>query len=490
MALLTDPVTNGVTPVPSDYWAKVSRLLNTTVFYNVRNQDFGAAGDGIANDRLAIQNCINNSTAGSTILFPPGTYLVDAPIVRKPNRHYIGMGGWSDDCVIKVANNSSANFQATGGVSGVLVPESWDSNATVATGPVTIMGLAVNGNRANNATGQHCGFILGHGEYWSHYENLYAYECKLDGFRFTPLGKNGSSLMAAGISDFRIRDLLATQNTGNGMRSIKSGGRFETDIVWDGNNLMFFNDESGVFIDEAANWQIDHLHMWQNGKHGMRCADGSYACRFQHIYVEDIGRLGTSGEFLSGVEIKTFNGRSPTLHDCTVSVNVPLSGVNHRGIVVNANDTDAHAWVHDNEVRAEGVATSAMYGFVFDNGSGGSKLTLHEHTNHAYGFVAGQDKGFFGTATYAFDPPRVMTGSAAWTPGAIGANSGATTSVTVIGAALGDQIAVGYNQDLQAGLILTAEVSAANTVTAQIRNVTAGSLTPTAGTVRVTVWKH
>ncbi len=479
--------------VPSDYWRKVGELLNDDNFYSVKNPDFGAVGDGTTNDTTAIQACIDATSAGDVVFFPPGVYGVSAPIVRKPNRFYLGSGGWNDYCTIKVLNGNSANFQAAGGVSGVFVPESWNLNATVASGPVTIRDLAIDGNRANNATGQHSGFLLGHGEYWSHYSNLYSHDCMQAGFMFTPLGKNGSSLMAAGISDFRLRDLLGTQNTGDGLRCIKSAGVFVTDLVWDGNNLMFSNDGSGVLIDEAANWQIDHLHLWQNGKHAFKCTDGTYACRFQHFYVEDVGRLGTTGEFLSGVEIKVFNGRSVTLHDCTISVNVPNSGVTHRGIVVSANDTDAHAWVHDNEVRAEGTPTTAMDGFVFDNGSGGSKLTLHEHANTAYGFSSGHFKGYFGSATYAYDPPRLMTGTATWNPGAVGAGVVSSVAVTVADAAAGDAVgAIGLTPVLAtpASWRIWGEVTAANTVTVYLENRSAGSITPSSSTVRATAWKH
>jgi hypothetical protein len=450
------------------------------------------ACDGTA-DEVELQAAINASPVGGSVYLLPGTFNVAAPVVRKPNRAYVGIGGGINaSVIIKVANGSSANFQAAGGVSGVLVPESWDTNATAATGPVTIMGLAVNGNRANNATGQHCGFLLGHGEYWSHYENLYAYECKLDGFRFPVLGKNGSSLMAGGVSDIRCRDFLATANTGHGLYAQKSSGVMVTDVVLSGNHLYFTNDGSGMYVDEAAGWRlVGNHHFWQNGKHALKFQDGSYACAIAHVYVEDIGRLGTSGEFLSGIEIKTFNGRSPTLHDCTVSVNVPNAGVNHRGIVVTANDTDAHAWVHDNEVRAEGTATSAMYGFVYDNGSGGSKLTLHEHANHAYGFVAGQDKGYFGTATYAFDPPRVLSATATWDPASIADGAAATTTLTVTGAAVGDPAVAALSTLTAAGSItITARVTAANTVSVTIRNNSGGAVDPASGTLRATVWKH
>src|SRR5450759_1888185 len=48
---------------------------NTRKVISVKN--FGAGGDGITDDSAAIQNAIDAS-AGKTIYFPPGTYIVNA----------------------------------------------------------------------------------------------------------------------------------------------------------------------------------------------------------------------------------------------------------------------------------------------------------------------------------------------------------------------------------------------------------------------------
>jgi hypothetical protein len=80
--------------------------------------------------------------------------------------------------------------------------------------------------------------------------------------------------------------------------------------------------------------------------------------------------------------------------------------------------------------------------------------------------------------------------TAAWTPGALNAAAAATLAVTVTGAAIGDSVYASYDQALTAGLLLSAQVTSANTVTVTIFNATAGSLTPAAGTVRVDWWGH
>jgi hypothetical protein len=89
MALFTDPVTNGVTAVPSDYWTKLSRVLNLSVFYNVENPDFGASpSNSAATNNTAIQAAITAaeaSGAGGAVLLPRlypvnGDLLVTKPI--------------------------------------------------------------------------------------------------------------------------------------------------------------------------------------------------------------------------------------------------------------------------------------------------------------------------------------------------------------------------------------------------------------------------
>jgi hypothetical protein len=77
-----------------------------------------------------------------------------------------------------------------------------------------------------------------------------------------------------------------------------------------------------------------------------------------------------------------------------------------------------------------------------------------------------------GSATY--DPPSLTTGT------------GATTTVTVTGAALGDYVTTSFSLDLQ-GITVTGYVSSANTVSVRFQNQTGGTLDLASGTLRAFV---
>jgi len=81
----------------------------------------------------------------------------------------------------------------------------------------------------------------------------------------------------------------------------------------------------------------------------------------------------------------------------------------------------------------------------------------------------------------------LLTGSATYDAASLVDAAGATTTVTVTGAALGDLVVgVSFGVDLQ-GITVTAYVSAANTVSVRLQNETGGTLDLASTTIRVVV---
>lgn len=80
----------------------------------------------------------------------------------------------------------------------------------------------------------------------------------------------------------------------------------------------------------------------------------------------------------------------------------------------------------------------------------------------------------------------VLTGSAVYDTASLNDAAGATTTVTVTGAALGDFVMVSLGVDLQ-GISVTGYVSAADTVAVRIQNESGGTLDLASTTIRVRV---
>lgn len=122
--------------------------------------------------------------------------------------------------------------------------------------------------------------------------------------------------------------------------------------------------------------------------------------------------------------------------------------------------------------------------------------------------LASSGSTFDGSATYVVNYPNsritlvsdgvssfavyvsqyALQGSATFDPGNLVDGAGETTTVTVTGAALGDYASATFSLDLQ-GILLTAWVSAADTVSVRFQNETTGAIDLLSGTLRARVQK-
>jgi hypothetical protein len=84
---------------------------------------------------------------------------------------------------------------------------------------------------------------------------------------------------------------------------------------------------------------------------------------------------------------------------------------------------------------------------------------------------------------------NVLNGSKTYDPPSLATGTQTTTTVTLTGAALGDYVQASFSLDLQ-GVVLSAYVSAANTVTVVMLNMTGGTLDLASGTLKVRGWKQ
>jgi hypothetical protein len=97
-------------------------------------------------------------------------------------------------------------------------------------------------------------------------------------------------------------------------------------------------------------------------------------------------------------------------------------------------------------------------------------------TNDSIGTISGYLSGCVLTGIVSYDPPNLLDGD------------GVTTTVTVTGASLGDQVTASFSLDLQ-GITMTAWVSASNTVSVRFQNETGGAINLGNGAIRPRVTK-
>jgi hypothetical protein len=90
-----------------------------------------------------------------------------------------------------------------------------------------------------------------------------------------------------------------------------------------------------------------------------------------------------------------------------------------------------------------------------------------------------------GQATAGLIP---LQGTVTYDPPSLGDGVGATTTVTVAGAALGDTAVASFSL-ATSGIIITAWVSAANTVSVRFQNESGGTLDIGSGTLKASVQK-
>jgi len=120
--------------------AKYSRTVQAKLQESVSVKDFGATGDGVTDDTVAIQNAITAVGLGGTVIIPTGTYVISSTI-NPSNINFIG-NGYST--VIKptaaVTTAISLNSTAYDLIAGV----SWNT---------TIKNIFIDGSSTTNATG-------------------------------------------------------------------------------------------------------------------------------------------------------------------------------------------------------------------------------------------------------------------------------------------------------------------------------------------------
>lgn len=138
----------------------VATTVQTKLRERVSVKDFGAVGDGVTDDTVAIRAALQSftsSTGGGSIYFPPGTYIISSSLIVDVNgMTLIGVKGQS---WLKRKNSVAGDTMN-------VMQTAWQGRYGSA--PIydfTVIGLGFDGNKANNIAGvndnyDHCLSLL------------------------------------------------------------------------------------------------------------------------------------------------------------------------------------------------------------------------------------------------------------------------------------------------------------------------------------------
>lgn len=97
----------------------LQNIVQSVVFFNVKDAQYGAKGDSATNDHTAIQAAIDaaHTAGGGIVYFPPGTYRLTSALTLYRDVSLLGSG--SLVCTIAMDHASNNMFTANGGSSNV-----------------------------------------------------------------------------------------------------------------------------------------------------------------------------------------------------------------------------------------------------------------------------------------------------------------------------------------------------------------------------------
>lgn len=517
-------------------------------FYNVRDPDFGATGDGTTNDSVSIQSAIDAaaSAGGGTVLFPDGTYVSNVTI----REGVVLLGGRHN-----VSPAEGRRVRMSAGTAGSII-----DSPTTETKSVAVIGIELEGL----GSGTSCVGIRG--------RNI------TRGF-FSELAFNSFSDQGLLIEDGLINtvdDIIATQCLLGRTRTQKvgaielHGGDYQVRSVEAGNSQTSLSDSNAylcgiAFINSAGGGNhFVQACVGENSDIGIHVDVAGGLCRFSDCRA-DIN-------FSHGIEILTGNNQ---FVNCLALRNSRDSTASHDGFftgdasslnvfsncrsAILSSDTFVHRhgftdqFVSDSSLKnryvdcissghsvsafstggnngpaidypsnpfqsfTDGDATptveqskwfrttntSLTTVLQFDDGvpgqyigvfAGDSNTALSNGTirvsnlaskrlvqNRIYTFYLWNDVWNEVTA----DPPSLQA-SATFNPGSIAAGEMEATEITVTNANVGDFAVASFTEDI-VDLTLSADVTAANTVTCVFANSTTGAIDLGSGTLRVKV---
>lgn len=240
-------------------------------------------------------------------------------------------------------------------------------------------------------------------------------------------------------------------------------------------NCLATGHKQGILVEEGADdVTIEGGSVFSNREDGLYAGHGTdvpqnLTVRGLRAYKNETAGGGSSGN-INIAQVDNFIVEGCAIGEATETATW--------GLRVGGSSTKA-------TIRDNYVIAIKSGGVGYSVGASGDYAMLRGWSNNGHASVA---TPYGGVANELANATVVLAGSATFDPASLVDGAGATTTVTVTGAALGDYAEASFSLDLQ-GITLTSWVSAAGTVSVRFQNETGGTLDLGSGTLRARVRK-
>jgi hypothetical protein len=235
----------------SGYTGSVGRTLLSRLNDTISVKDFGATGDGVADDTAEIQAALDyaNSLSGAQVYFPRGTYLTGKLTIYSGT--YL-LGDGRNNTTIKLKDGADTDL-----IYGYLADTLWGGATTTGLTSWGIRNLTLDGNRANNAAGS-CIAVYGQ-EFFL--ENLWVKNAEEYGIR-TEWGSSG--LSEFGLEGQAVNVRIDTTGKHGWFYKGPHDSVFENLTIIDAGQATT-NTWDGLYLESPANGRFIGCHFWTRG---------------------------------------------------------------------------------------------------------------------------------------------------------------------------------------------------------------------------------
>jgi hypothetical protein len=271
---------------------------------------FGAVGNGVADDRAAVQACIDSSHPGQVVDLStaPVSYGISAPLSLLPGRTYRGAclnyNAAAIGAPLEITCLSTFSGVAALADAGALAT----GTASVATQPLTVLGVGV--DLANVPSGQSPdGILLMTFGALVQFCFVRGSANSRDGVHFTDTNQGGFTVTNSGVEN-RVVACNIKAMARHGIRVDKTNGSVLTDGFCTDNIVAmsaatlgdrYSSAGNAIDIENGADWQVSRNHVYRNPNHGI-VVNFAFSSFVAMNKVDNFGLAGGAGTYY-GIQI-------------------------------------------------------------------------------------------------------------------------------------------------------------------------------------------